>query len=136
MGDIANITLSKDLIEPIVRAQLQASITSALGRSDLLVAQVVQTMLNQKVDSSGKPSSYNSDTPLITWMANEAIRGAAQEAIKEWFADNKEMMKSHLRTAITKNAKGMAEAFVLSFSEAANCRYTSSVQVTLSAKEK
>lgn len=131
MGDIANITLSKDLIEPIVRAQLQASITAALGRSDLLVAQVVQTLMNQKVDSNGSPSTYSSSEPLITWMANKAIKEAAAEAIKEWFAENKEAMKNHLRASIQKNAKGMAEAFVLSFTKSTECHYASKVEVTL-----
>ena len=131
MGDIANITLSKDLIEPIVRAQLQASIVSALGRSDLLVAQVVQTVMNQKVDSEGKPSSYSHGEPLITWMANKAIKEAALEAIKEWFADNKDEMKKQLRASITKNAKGMAEAFVLSLCKSAESKYSATIEVRL-----
>ena len=135
MSDIANITLSKDLIEPIVRAQLQASITAALGRSDLLVAQVVQTVMNEKVDGDGKSSRYDSATPLITWMANKAIKEAASEAIKEWFAENKDEMKKHLRASIQKNAKGMAEAFVLSMNKAVECNYSSHVEVVLRGKD-
>lgn len=131
MSDIAKIELSKDLIEPIVRAQLQASIVSAMGRADLLVAQVVNTVMNSKVDSNGNRSNYNSDIPLITWMAEKAIKEAAMEAIKEWFADNKDEMKKHLRTAIQKNAKGMAESFVLSMSKAAECTYNTRVEVVV-----
>ncbi len=135
MSDIANITLSKDLIEPIVRAQLHASITAALGRSDMLVAQVVQTVMNHKVDSDGKPSNYSSAEPLITWMANKAIKEAALEAIKEWFAENKDEMKKHLRASIQKNAKGMAETFVLSMSKSVECHYSNNVQVFLRPKD-
>lgn len=132
MGDIANITLSNDLIEPIVRAQLQASITAALGRSDLLVAQVVQTLMNQKVDSEGRTSQYNGGEPLITWMANTAIKEAASEAIKEWFSANKDEMKKKLRAAITKNATGMAESFVLSMANSAESHYHHKIEVTIS----
>lgn len=135
MGDIANITLSKDLIEPIVRAQLQASIVTALGRSDLLVAQVVQTVMNQKVDSNGTPTNSSYAEPLITWMANKAIKEAAQEAIKEWFAENRDEMKKHLRAAITKNTKGMAETFVLSLCKAVESKYTATVEVRLGKNE-
>ncbi len=135
MNEMAKIELSKDIIEPIVRAQLQASITSALGRSDLLVGQVVQTMMNQKVDENGKPSSYSSSTPLITWMANSAIKEAASEAIKEWFADNKDTMKKQLQAAITKNCKGIAEQFVLSMVKATESKYSHTVQVMISPKE-
>lgn len=134
MSDIAKIELSKDLIEPIVRAQLQASIISAMGRADQLVAQVVNTVMNTKVDSNGQRSNYNSDTPLITWMAEKAIKEAAMEAIKEWFSDNREEMKAHLRSAIKNNAKGMAEAFVLSMSKAAECTYNTKVEVIVGKK--
>ena len=134
MGDIAKIELSKDLIEPIVRAQLQASITAALGRADMLVAEVVNTVMNQKVDSDGKPSNYSYSTPLITWMADKAIKEAAMEAIKEWFAENRDEMKKHLRAAIAKNAKGLAESFVLSMSKAAECSYSTNVTIALRPK--
>ena len=136
MGDIANITLSKDLIEPIVMAQLQASITSALGRSDLLVAQVVQTIMNSKVDSEGKPGrGYSSDTTLISWMATNAIKGAAHEALKEWFADNKDELKKQIKAAIQKNCKGMAEAFVLNMTKSVETTLTSKVEVFIRPKE-
>ena len=131
MSDIAKIELSKDLIEPIVRAQLQASIVSAMGRADLLVAQVVNTVMNSKVDTDGKPERYSGGVPLITWMANHAIKDAAMEAVKEWFADNREEMKKHLRAAIKKNATGMAESFVLSMSKAAECTYSTKIEVVV-----
>lgn len=134
MGDIANITLSKDLIEPIVRAQLQASITAALGRSDQLIAQVVQTVMNQKVDSNGSPSRYNSDTPLITWLCDKAIKEAALEAIKEWFAENKEEMKKQLRMSIQRNAKGLADQFVLGMGKAVETSHTSKVEIIIRPK--
>jgi len=129
MSDIAKIELSKDLIEPIVRAQLQASIVSAMGRADQLVAQVVNSVLNSKVDSDGKPDRYSSGTPLITWMANQAIKDAAMEVIKEWFADNREEMKNHLKKAIKSNAGGMAENFVLGMSKSVSSSYSTKVEV-------
>ena len=134
MSDIAKIELSKDLIEPIVRAQLQASIIAAMGRADQLVAQVVNTIMNTKVDSEGKPSTWSSSIPLITWMAEKAIKEAAMEAIKEWFADNKETMKIHLRDAIKKNAKGMAENFVLGMSKSVSSSYNTTVEVRVGNK--
>ncbi len=138
MSDIANITLSKDLIEPIVKAQLQASITAALGRSDVLIAQTVQAVMNLQVDMNGKPSSreYGSRSqPLISWMAESAIKDAAKEAIKEWFASNKDEMKKQLRAAIQKNSKGMAESFVLNITKAVESSYGASVTVTLRPKD-
>lgn len=129
--EMAKIELSKDLIEPIVRAQLQASIMSALGRSEELICQVVQTVMNTKVDEDGRNSHYSSARPMITWMAEKAIKEAAAEAIKEWFATNKEQIKKHLLVAIQKNAKGLAESFVLGIGTAAEASYKHNITVTL-----
>ena len=134
MADLANIVLSKDLIEPIVRAQLHASIVSALGRADQLVAQVVQTVMNQKVDSDGKVSQYSSATPLITWMAEKAIKEAALEAIKEWFAENRPEIKAKIMDAMKKNTKGMAEAYVLSLTNAINAQHESKISIRFEPK--
>lgn len=131
MSDIAKIELSKDLIEPIVRAQLQASIIAALGRTDQLVASVVQSVMNMQVDSDGKTSSYRSDRTLITWMAEKAIKEAALEAIKEWFADNRDKLKVMLRKEIEKNAKGMAESLVLGVAKAMECKYSTHIELKI-----
>lgn len=130
MSDIAKIELSKDLIEPIVRAQLQASIISALGRSDQLVAGVVQTIMNTQVDSDGKVSRYSSDKPLITWMAEKAVKEAALEAMKEWFADNKDEIRKQVRLALSKQQKMMAEKFVMHICEKATDSYRVNVAVS------
>ena len=42
MNEMAKIELSKDLIEPIVRAQLHASILAAMGQRDQLIGSIVK----------------------------------------------------------------------------------------------
>ncbi len=135
MADLATIELSKDLIEPIVRAQLQASITAALGRADQLVGSVVQSVMNTQVDDNGNQSRYSSSKPLITWMAESAIKDAAKEAIKEWFADNRDKLKAMLKKEIEKNSKGMAEALVLSVVNSFDCKYSAVVDLKLRSKD-
>ena len=128
MSDIAKIELSKDLIEPIVRAQLQASIISSLGRSEQLVAEVVSSILSTQVDSEGKRTSYNGK-PLITWMAEKAVREAALEAMKEWFASNREVLKKQVQEALKKNSKAMAEKFVMQMCDESMKSYRANVEV-------
>lgn len=135
MTDIAKIELSKDLIEPIVRAQLQASITAALGRADQLVASVVQSVMNTQVDSNGEKSRYGGGQTLITWMAESAIKDAAKEAIKEWFADNRDKLKAMLKKEIEKNSKGMAEALVVSVVKSFDCQYRATVDLRINPKD-
>lgn len=137
MGDIAKIELSKELIEPIVRAQLQAAITSALGKRDDLVASVVHTTMNMRVDENGKPSSYSYAKPLITWVCETAIKEAAQEALKEWMAENKAKLKQQLITEFSKpKAKqSLAEEMVLGMAKAFESRYTMGVTVNFQNKD-
>ena len=131
MGDIANITLSKDLIEPIVRAQLHASIVAALGRSEDLVAGVVTTIMNAQVDSEGKPSNRDyGSRPLITWMAEKAVKEAALEAIKEWFSGNRDAIKKEVEHALKRNTKMMAEKFVMGMTDAAARTYNAHFDVS------
>lgn len=134
-NDIANIQISKDVIEPIVRAQLHASIVAGLGRSDELVGQVVHTIMNMKVDSNGAPEHYSGGKPLITWMAESAIKEAAKDALKEWFNDNREKIKEDIKKALTKQGKAMAEQFVMGMSKKASDNYYVNIGVNFGVKE-
>lgn len=131
MGELASINLSKEIIEPIVREQLQASIVAALGKSEQLIAGVVQTILNTQVDREGKRGSgYGYNHTLIQWMAEDAIKEAAKEAIKEWFAANRETLKKDIKRALTDNRAMMAEQYVMGLCEhAQNSGITVSVSV-------
>ena len=129
MSDLAKIELSRDLIEPIVRAQLQASIVAAMGKKEELIGQVVQTVMNMKVDDKGMPSRYSDSKPLITWLAEDAIKEAAREAIKEWFAENRDSLKKLIRTAIQNNSKGLAESLVVGLAQGVECKYAANVTV-------
>jgi len=129
MNEMAKIELSKDLIEPIVRAQLHASILAAMGQRDQLIGSIVTTIMNTRVDEKGDPSRYDSAKPLITWMAEKAIKETALEAIKEWFANNRAEMKKQISIAITKQAKNMAEQLALGIAKATESSYRFSVQI-------
>jgi len=131
MGEIAKIELSKDLIEPIVRAQLQAAITSALGHREELVASVVHTMMNQKVDEKGQPSSYSYAKPLITWVCENGIREAAHEALKEWMAEHRERLKQQLIAEFSKpkHKQHLAEQMVLGMTKSFESTYKLGVEI-------
>lgn len=135
MNEMAKIELSKEIIEPIIRAQLHASITAALGRSDQLIAQVVQTVMNIKVDEKGQTSSYSYARPLITWMAEDAIKQAAHEAIKEWFVEKRSEIKAEIITSLKKNMKGMAENFVLGLTNGIMAQHHSNITLTFDGKK-
>ena len=128
-GDLARIEISNDIIGPLVQAQLQASIVAAMGKSEELLGSVVRTICNSQVDENGKPSTYRDSKPLITWMAEKAIKEAAHEAIKEWFADNRAAIKKETKAALTKNVKGIAERFALGLIELTGTNYRMKIEI-------
>ena len=132
---MAKIELSKDLIEPIVRAQLHASILAAMGHRDELIGGVVQTIMNSQVDEQGKPSRYGDAKPLITWMAEKAIKETALEAIKVWFAENREEMKKQIKIALTKQSKMLAEQLVCGIVKAAESGSSYQFNVRVNPKD-
>lgn len=129
MNEMAKIELSKDLIEPIVRAQLHASILAAMGQRDQLIGSIVTTIMNTRVAENGEPSRYDSAKPLITWMCEKAIKETALEAIKEWFTNNRAEMKVQIATAIKKQSKNMAEQLALGIAKATESSYRFNVVV-------
>ena len=135
MNEMAKIELSKDLIEPIVRAQLHASILAAMGHRDELIGGVVQTIMNSQVDEQGKPSRYGDAKPLITWMAEKAIKETALEAIKVWFAENREEMKKQIKIALTKQSKMLAEQLVCGIVKAAESGSSYQFNVRVNPKD-
>jgi len=83
MSDI-NLSISKEVVTPIVEAQIKGAVLSALGGSTELIERVVNHILFQKVDKDGKTSSYSSDNKF-TWIdmvLTKTIQQAAEEAIK------------------------------------------------------
>ena len=135
MNELAKIELSKDLIEPIVRAQLHASFLAAMGQRDQLIGSVVTTIMNSQVDDHGQPSRYGSAKPLITWMAEKAIKETALEAIKVWFADNREEMKKHIKIAMTKQSKLLAEQLVCGLIKATDSNLSFRFDVRINPNE-
>jgi hypothetical protein len=131
MNEMAKIELSKDLIEPIVRAQLHASILAAMGHRDELIRGVVTTIMNTQVDEKGDVTRYSDAKPLITWMAEKAIKETALEAIKEWFAENRAEMKKQIMVAMAKQSKQLAEQLVCGIVQAteSNSSYKFDVRV-------
>jgi len=135
MNEMAKIELSKDLIEPIVRAQLHASILAAMGRRDELIGGIVTTIMNTQVDSEGKESRYSGAKPLITWMAEKAIKETALEAIKEWFAENRAEMKKQIAIALTKQAKQLSEQLVCGMINATESKSSYKFDVRVNPKD-
>ena len=112
-----NISISNELIQPIIDAKIQTAIVMALeSERENLIPKMVQAALLQKVDNTGKTSNYNSDNKYtyMEFMCNKAVQDASKAAftdfIKEREADLKAEMMRILDTKKMKNA--LVKAFL------------------------
>jgi hypothetical protein len=78
--ETASVTLPKDLVEAAIQKEVSAAMLRALGGHEQVMQMAVTRVLEQKVDSDGKPGSYSSNVPFVQWACGNAIRQAVSEA--------------------------------------------------------
>jgi DNA-binding protein YbaB len=105
-NSLASISIDKDLVKGIVEKQIQAAIVEAMGDPKKYMEAMVHMALHQKVDRTGKVSSYSSDNKYdyIDKVLEAAISEAANEAVKVWIKVNAESMKEALIIELDKEA--------------------------------
>jgi hypothetical protein len=113
--DNVNIQLSKDLIAPIIENKVKMAIIEAMGDGKMIINNVVEAVLNLKVDEKGQrqSSDYYNKFTFIDIVLKQAIENACRKAIKEFINENSEKIKEETKRQLcTKKGTGM---FVDSF---------------------
>ena len=126
-----NITIPTDIVESAVRDKITAAIARELGDPQMLVETMVKSVLEKKVDSNGKVPRYSSDEKytLIELMARNTIVEAANEAMKEYFSENKNLVKEAVKKQIAKSPNKIAQAFVTGLADSLDCSYRNTVTI-------
>lgn len=114
MSDV-NLSISQEVVKPIVETQLKAAIAQALGKQEDIVKSAINAILNFQVDYQGNRSKYDSDNTynFIDIHIQLAIEKALKEAIQEWVKTNQEQIKKDF-FEILKTKKG-SQALIKAF---------------------
>mgnify|MGYP001570774473 CR=1 FL=1 len=85
-----NISVDPNLVEPIVRAEIEAAIVAQLNNVPDLVAKLVQAAMADKVDEHGKKGNYSGDNKylFIDVLCRNAIQSAAKEAMAQYISEH------------------------------------------------
>lgn len=96
--------IPQDVIAPIIQANITAAVAKALGSSGDVLEKAISTILAMRVDSSGKPSTYSSDSnrTWLDWAIGDAIRNAARAAIEDQVSTLQEALKQQMVAQLTK----------------------------------
>lgn len=112
MSDTATLKLPKDLVEASIEKALREAVAVQLVDKDLLIQKIAREILNEKVDSSGKPSRYSSAEPFLEWACSEKIREALMEVFQEELEKRKGLLKEALRAELQKKNSPIVKSLI------------------------
>lgn len=81
---LVNLSIPKEVTQPIVAAKIQEAVLAALGGADKIVEAVIHKICYSKVDDKGQISSYSSDNKnnWIDFHVTKIIEGSIHEELK------------------------------------------------------
>jgi len=116
-----SLTISKDIVNPIVKAKIEEAVLAAMGGHDQLISKVMDSIMNQKVNSEGRVGQYSSENThrWIDVVLNQHITAAAKEAMKELMESRKIDLKNAIiaQLGTKKGIEGFATALLSGTSE-------------------
>lgn len=114
MGSEATVNIPKDVIEPIVKAQVAAGIVAALGNPEQIIIKAVEHAMRQKVDSSGKvsDSSYNNNHDLIEVLSRKLIHQVVRESLEKWVEEQRPAIEEQVKKSLKRKESTFAKALV------------------------
>lgn len=84
-SSLVNLSIPKEVTQPIVAAKIQEAVLAALGGADKIVEGIIFQICNSKVNpETGKPPSYSSDK-TVSWLdyhVTTIIQSAVHEELK------------------------------------------------------
>lgn len=84
------LEIPPDIVLSVVKAQVVA----ALGKSESLIAGVVESALNKKVNSYDR-------TTIFEEQVTKMIHDVATESFKEWLAEHRDAIRAEMRKQLT-----------------------------------
>ncbi len=132
--ETASLQLPKDMIEACINQQVSIAMANAFADKDRIIRECVVAILNQKVDSSGKPSSgYSGDLPFVQYAVRDCLRKAVLSAITEQMAENSALIKSEIAKQLANSkspmVKNLAESLVSGMAAAVAGSYRFTLEV-------
>ena len=110
----ATVNIPKDVLEPIIHAQVAAGITAAIGDPAELIRKIVEVAMKRKVDADGKvnSSSYYNTHNMVELLAEKAIHQVVRETIIAGVDEQRPAIKDSVRKALARKASPFAKALM------------------------
>jgi hypothetical protein len=132
------LQVDKELVEPVIREQIQAAIVRELVNTESLVKNIVAEALRRKVASDGRQSSYDyqNEYTYLEWLVQDVIGKAAKEAIREYVVSIHDEVKVEVAKQIRSKANDFAVVLTDGLAAALESEWTFKVNVGFNSTEK
>lgn len=130
---LVNLSIPKEVTQPIVAAKIQEAVLAALGGSDKIVASVVNALCNRKVDQHGNTPRYDSDakSTWIDYHVTTIIQKNIEEEIKKQLIEQSENIKQELIKQLQskKGSHAVAAAIIDGLGETFKSNWNSKIEI-------
>ena len=109
----SSIVLPNNILEPLVRAEIQAALSRALGTQQQLVDAVAKEIVTSRVDRDGKPTTSSYDTrPFVEWITAKKMHEFITQILLEELELLRPVFKAALVAQMKKDKSAIVQAFV------------------------
>ena len=108
-NNMMSLSISKEMLTPVIEQQVKAMMATILGGQEKIVDNVIKNILETKVDSDGRPTSYSSGRSYFEWLLKDEIT----KAVKELIAEEMKSKVSNIKKAVKKQIQSESGATVI-----------------------
>ena len=104
-----SLSISKEMLTPVIEQQVKAMMATILGGQEQIVDTIIKRILETKVDSNGRPTSYSDGKTYFEWLLKDEIT----KAVKELIAEEMKSKVSNIKKAVKKQIQSESGATVI-----------------------
>ena len=108
-NNMMNLSINKDMLTPVIEQQVKAMMTTILGGQEQIVDTIIKRILETKVGSDGRPTSYSDGKTYFEWLLKDEIT----KAVKELIAEEMKSKVSNIKKAVKKQIQSESGATVI-----------------------
>ena len=128
-----NLNVDKDYLQEAVKQTVLMGISESLNGKNEIVSQRVNSVLQTKVDRTGRVSSYSSDNKytLLEFYVNEMLTDVVKEEIKNMIEEKRTECADIIRKELNKkaNINKFVDSFIDSTSKSLNQSWKTTINI-------
>lgn len=128
-----NLNVDKDYLQEAVKQTVLMGISESLNGKNEIVSQIVNSVLQTKVDRTGRVSSYSYDNKytLLEFYVNEMLTDVVKEEIKNMIEEKRTECADIIRKELNKkaNINKFVDNFIDSTSKSLNQGWKTTINI-------